>query len=194
MWALSPPPYLPQPPSPSHFPISLALTPHLHPQIRDIHPPRGCRHWLEEKGNPSILPFSPPPPPPQPRSCPSNLSRFSERRHGRQQGAEDTRGSCTRTAHRKRVTHTHTHARAHADIPASGGATAPSFHTGHDRDEAEAQKPPPVFKQLAALQMWWWWWRWRGGRGIRGGMPPPLCHPLELCCPLPHSCLIPGCT
>lgn len=115
----------PPPPLPGHLTISLALTPCLYPQIRHVHPLGSA--WTGRRRK-ALHPSCPSPPP---QSSPSNLSRFSDWQHRPQQGAEDARGSCTRTAHTQ-TCHTHAH------IPASGGVIAPSFRTRHGRDEVEA--------------------------------------------------------
>lgn len=63
---------------------------------------------------------------------------------------------------------------------ASGGATAPSFHTGHDRDEVEAQKTP-VLKQLAALQIC-----------VCGGVSPTRVTPWSCTVPCPAAVSFPA--
>jgi len=90
-----------------------------------------------------------------------------ERRQGRQQGAEDTRGSCTRAAHRT-VSHTHTHAHTYLLLE---GRSLPASIRGMAETKWRHKRPLSSSKLQPC--------GWEEGGGC---MPPP--------CVTPRSCAV----
>lgn len=155
-------------PSPLHSPLAFIL------RAETSTPPgSACTGWGGKASHPPCP--SPQLRPPPPISAASPRGDTDDNRQPRTHEAA-AQGPHTKTCHTRTRTRSHTYLLLEGrSLPASiRGMTETKWR--HKRPLSSSNSQP-----CGCVRGW-------------GGVSPTLCHPSELCCPLPHRCLIPGCT